>query len=102
MHYLIFTKRQLNILDNLKVRSTIPNSFGITTLFNQGNGLEVCMIQGEADQVYEAFAELELRPDLLVTQVLSGEMELPSSSVNTWLWRQYSRMNARTIGSPSH
>lgn len=102
MHYLVFTKRQLQVQHKLNQSGVTPSTVGITKLYDQGKNLEVCMIQGETDQVYEAFADLQLRPDLLVTQVLSGEMELANSSVNTWLWRQFSRINIQAPSTPSH
>ncbi len=102
-HYILFTKRSID----LKVSAGIdkPEQLGwhYITLNNFNGQVDLCMVSGESDRVNAIFNSLKTRPDLLVHELLSGEMDLPDSSVNAWIWKQFSRRMVNTnYRLPSH
>ena len=96
MKYIVFTKRQISP----ESRAIANTPFSV--LFNQEKNLQVCVLKGEEVFVEMEFNSLTSRTDLLVVELLSGEMDLPESSVNAWLWRKLSQVSVRALSIPSH
>jgi hypothetical protein len=98
MKFTVFSKRRIAAAPANSITPTLNHS----TLFQEGNNIEVCVLRGEDEEVDSEFQQLKMRTDLLIVELFSGNIELPDSSVNTWLHKRLAQLLANTPAVPSH
>ena len=98
MKFTVFSKRTIVSAPECLAEPTLRH----TTLFREGQHIEICVLRGEDQKVETAFQQVKSRSDLLIVELFSGNVGLPESSVNTWLYKKFAQLSANTVAVPSH